>query len=273
MTLEFNEASHSYTLDGKKVRGVTGLIADGTPKDALIWWSATKAGEWAAENKHRLGTMADESIIRTARMQHNRHKEEAGITGTAVHDLAEYLHEHGEVQTDNELHASYIEGYAEFLDRWQISPLLFEHVGANRTHWYAGKFDLICTSPYLAGGAPVQIDLKTSKSVYGETAMQTAAYSEFEFYVDWFGSEQPMPELKATYVAHVTPTHRAGEAARYGDAPLGTNLYPLSLTPRQMKEHFDMFLHAAATAKGKPKRDRLIKEPLALPDTTAAIAA
>lgn len=273
MTLTFDPKNHSYLLDGDKVKGVTGLIAGGTPKDQLIWWAATEAGRWAAENKHALATMADESIIGDAQRQHLRTRDRAGITGTRVHDLAEALHDGGEVQTSNPLHASFLEGYADFLDAWEITPVMFEHVGANRTHWYAGKFDLIATSPHLAGGAPVMIDLKTSKSIYGEVAMQAAAYSMFEFQVDGFDSEQPMPQIASTYVAHVTPTHRQDEAARYGDAPLGTSLYALAQTPKQIQAHFELFLNAAAVAKSKAKRDRLIKAPLTIPETTAAKAA
>lgn len=273
MTLVFEPASHSYTLDGRKVRGVTTLIANGTPKDALIWWAATAAGEWAATNKHALATMTDESIVSEAQREHQRRRDSAGITGTAVHTLAERLHDQGEVHTSHPLHASFIEGYADFLDAWEISPILFEHIGANRTHWYAGTFDLIATSPHLAGGDPVQIDLKTSKSVYGEIAMQTAAYCKNEFYLDGFDTETPMPEIVATYVAHVTPTHREGDAARYAGKPLGTSLYPLAQTPKQIDMHFDWFLNAMTTAKNAAKRDRLIKEPLTTPETTAATAA
>lgn len=265
MTLTFDPHAHRYTLDGKPVRGVTGLISAGTPKDALIWWAATAAGEWAAEHKAALPTMADESIVRDAQREHLRRRDSAGITGTAVHDLAEQLHETGEVSTADPLHASFIAGYADFLDAWEITPVLFERPCASRTHWFAGMFDLLATSPYLASGDLVEIDLKTSKSVHGETAMQTAAYARAEFHLDGFDSETPMPEIAATYVAHVTPTHRDDEAARYGDAPLGTSLYPLAQTPRQIDEHFDMFLHAAATAKTAAKRDRLIKDPLESP--------
>ncbi|MDZ5076779.1 hypothetical protein [Nesterenkonia sp. HG001] len=273
MSLTFDPAAHRYRLDGKPVTGVTSLISGGTPKEALIWWAATTAGEWAAEHKDELATMADESIIRGAQREHMRRRDDAGVTGTAVHALAEQLHEHGTVETSDPLLASFVEGYAEFLDAWEITPVLFERPCANRAHWYAGMFDLLCTSPHLAGGELVQIDLKTSKSVHGETALQTAAYSRAEFYVDGFDTETPMPEIAATYVAHVTPTHRDGSAARYGAAPLGTSLYTLAQTPRQLEEHFQMFLHAAATAKTKTKRDRLIKDPLTTPETTTTDAA
>lgn len=265
MTLTFNAENHRYRLDGKAVRGVTGLIAGGTPKDQLIWWAAGMAGQWAAKNKHALANLSDESIIEEARTAHKQARDSAGITGTAVHDLAEQLHNTGEVSTADPLHASYIEGYADFLDAWEIEPVLFERPVASRQHWYAGTFDLYCTSPHLAGGDLVQIDLKTSKSVYGETAMQTAAYSKADFYLDADGNEQPMPEVAATYVAHVTPTHRDGEAARYEGKPLGTSLYQLAGDPAEIAVHFDWFLTAAATAKAKSQRDKLIRDPLNAP--------
>lgn len=269
MTLIFNPANHRYTLDGRSVHGVTGLISGGTPKDQLIWWSATKAGEWAAQNKASLATLADDSIVHEAKMAHKQAKDSAGITGTAVHELAEQLHKTGEVTTSDPLHQSYIAGYAEFLDTWEITPVLVERRVANRTDWYAGTFDLLCTSPHLAGGKLVQIDLKTSKSVYGETALQTAAYSKAEFYMDG-DKEVPMPKVHATYVAHVTPLHREGEASRYEGKPLGTSLYQLAGNPAEISTHYQMFLAAAYVAKTKKLRDRIITEPLTAPTTADA---
>lgn len=269
MTLEFNAENHRYKLDGYSVRGVTGLIGGGTPKDQLIWWAATKAGEWAAENKRALPTMADDSIIREAKMAHKQARDSAGITGTAVHDLAEQLHTTGEVTTTDPLHHSYIEGYADFLDHWEIEPVLFERTCASRKDWYAGKFDLFCRSPHLADGELVQIDLKTSKSVYGETALQTAAYSKAEFYMDG-DQEVAMPKIHATYVAHVTPMHREGEAERYEGKPLGTSLYELAGNPAEIDTQYQMFLACAYTAKTKAKRDKLIKAPLLTPEPLKA---
>lgn len=267
--LTFSPAGHRYKLDGLPVTGVTTLINGGVPKEMLIPWAAEMAGEWALANLERLPMMDPNEALREMKYAWRKHRDDAGATGTAVHHLAEQLSRTGEVDADADL-ISYVEGFAQFLDDWQITPVLLERPCGNRTHHYAGTFDMYATSPLLAGGKLVQIDLKTSKGVYGETALQLAAYARAEFYLDELGVEHPMPEVFATYVAHVTPMDRAGAHERYGDKPLGTSLYAMAETPEQIDEHMGWFLAAAYTAKAKKAREQLAREPLALPTAVAA---
>lgn len=267
--LTFSPAGHRYKLDGLPVTGVTTLIGGGVPKEMLIPWAAEMAGEWALANLERLPLMDPNEALREMKYAWRKKRDDAGATGTAVHHLAEQLSRTGEVDADADL-ISYVEGFAQFLDDWQITPVLLERPCGNRTHHYAGTFDMYATSPLLAGGKLVQIDLKTSKGVYGETALQLAAYSRAEFYLDELGVEQPMPEVHATFVAHVTPMDRVGAHERYGDRPLGTSLYAMAESPEQIDEHFGWFLAAAYTAKAKKARELLAREPLALPTSVAA---
>lgn len=267
--LSFSPAGHRYKLDGLPVTGVTTLIGEGVPKGALIPWAAEMAALWAMDHLEQLPVMPAEEAVREMKWAWRKHRDDAGATGTAVHHLAEQLSRTGEVDADEDL-LGYVEGFAAFLDEWQITPVLLERPCGNRKHHYAGTFDMYATSPLLAGGKLVQIDLKTSKGVYGETALQLAAYARAEFYIDDNGNEQPMPEVHATYVAHVTPMDREGTHARYGDRPLGTSLYAMAETPEQIDEHFGWFLAAAYTAKAKKARELLAREPLALPTAVAA---
>jgi len=267
--LVFTHNGHRYRLDGMPVTGVTTLIGEGVPKGALIPWAAEMAGEWAMEHLEQLPVMPREEAIREMKYAWRKHRDDAGATGTAVHKMAEQLSRTGEVDADEDL-LGYVEGFAQFLDDWQITPVLLERPCGNRTHHYAGTFDMYATSPLLAGGKLVQIDLKTSKGVYGETALQLAAYAKAEFYIDDHGDEQPMPEVHATFVAHVTPMDREGGHARYGDRPLGTSLYAMATSPEEINEHFGWFLAAAYTAKAKKARELLAREPLALPAAVAA---
>jgi hypothetical protein len=272
--LVFNEASHRYRLDGRPVRGVTGLIGAGIPKDNLIPWAAECAAKLYLADDANLAELArldPDEFTKRMKWAHKDVRDAAGVTGTRVHDLAEQLHATGECDADDDV-ASYVEGYVQFLDEWQITPHLMERPVGNRQHWYAGKFDLFATSPLLSGGELVQIDLKTSKGVYGETALQTAAYAKAEFFIDQDGREHPLPKVHATYVAHVTPLDRDGEHARYEGRPLGTSLYPLAETPEQIEEHFNWFLAAAYTAKTTAERAKLATEPLPLPTATGKAA-
>jgi hypothetical protein len=242
MSIEFTHNGHRYKLDGKPVPGVTTLLGGGIPKPALMYWAANTAAQYAIDHP---GASYDE--IRKA---HTVERDTAGIRGTAVHDLAEQL-VHGEaVEVPEEL-APYVDGYLRFLDDWGIVPVLTEKVIGSRRDWYAGRFDLIATSPHLHNGAPVMIDLKTSSGVYGETALQCAAYSLAEFWQDDDGDEQPLPQIVASYVAHVTPD--------------GTVLYQLAADREQMARHLDMFRAAAFTHRTSRERDRIITEPLTTP--------
>lgn len=266
-TLKFNAGNHTYSLDGKKIRGVTGLIGAGLPKDRLIPWAAEQAAKLYLTDPAGFAALAatdPEEFVRVMKFAHRGVRDRAAATGTAVHKGAEQMHRTGEVEVEAEA-VSYLEGYAAFLDEWQIEPLLMERPVANRKDWYAGTLDLIAKSPHLCGGKPVLIDLKSSKSVYGDTALQLAAYARAEFYVDEDGFERPMPKVHGTFVANVTPMDRDGEHSRYADRPLGTRLYQFAKTPGEIDEHMRWFLAAAYTAKTASFRERLVTEPLEIP--------
>lgn len=267
--LVFNERAHRYRMDGKHVTGVTTILGGGIPKPALIRWAPRTVAEWVANPENRseldsllIGSTAD--AIKFLAGIPNQMRDDAAERGTEVHDLAEQLNLTGEVNAPDDL-LGFITGYLDFMDTWQITPVLAENIAGNREHWYSGKFDLIATSPYLAGGRPVMIDLKTSKGVYWETALQCAAYARAEFYMDADGKETPFPELAATYVAHVTPMDRDGLNARYEGRPLGTSLYQLSGSPAEIDQHFQQFLHAKAVFEDAKARDKVDLVPLQAP--------
>lgn len=266
--LVFNEKAHRYRMDGKHVTGVTTILDGGIPKPALLRWAPRVVAEWVTDygNQAELQELLRgdrDAAIRFLKGIPNRERDDAAERGTEVHDLAETLNLTGEVDAPDEL-ISYIEGYLEFVEEWQITPVLAENIAGNRKHWYSGKFDLIATSPFLAGGKPVMIDLKTSKGVYGETALQCAAYANCEFYMDGT-TEVDFPQLEASFVAHVTPTDRDGANSRYEGRPLGTSLYQLAENRDQIAEHFEMFLHAKSVFDGTKIRDKIIGEPMTLP--------
>lgn len=266
-TLVFNEATHRYRLDNKPIRGVTGLIKAGLPKDALIPWAAEEAAKLFLSDPAgfaALATADPEEFTKQLKWAHRTSRDKAAKTGTAVHKAAEEMHRTGEVEAEAEI-AGYVEGYAAFLDEWQIEPVLMERPCGNREHWFAGTFDLLARSPFLCNGELVEIDLKSSKGVYGETSLQTAAYARAEFYVDYAGYERKMPEVHGTFVAHTTPLDRDGEHDRYGDRPYGTSLYKLAGSPEEIDTHFQWFLAAAFTAKTAKFRDKLVGEPMASP--------
>lgn len=281
--LVFNESVHRYRLDNKPVTGVTTIIGGGVPKPALVWWAGTVVAKWAldAENATHLSGLQssytgekDDQSLKFLQLLPNRERDAAAKRGTAVHDLAEQLNLTGDADVPEDLEG-FIEGYISFLDTWQITPVLAEVIVGSREHWYSGKVDLFAQSPLLqtaeeiAAGCVIEIDLKTSKGVYMDTALQTAAYARAEFYMDG-GKERPIPPVSKAFVAHVTPMDREGLNARYGDEPLGTTLYLLSDSPEEIDEHFQHFLHAKAVHEDAKVRAKTKLEPMTAPILTAA---
>jgi hypothetical protein len=272
--LQFMEKSHRYKMRTPQgvlasVPGVTGLIGGGIPKPALNPWYARMVAEFVDQNPLEV-----ERLRSLPPVQHNGRERSALVDalckvptgkrdtaaerGTAIHALAEKVVAGDEVAVPVE-HDGEVTGYAEFLDTWDITPLVVEGRGANATEWFAGTFDLVGTSPHLAGGKPIMIDLKTSNGVYGETALQTAAYANFEFYLDADGQEHPMPEIHACYVAHITP--------------FGTDLHPLCRDRGELAEAYRQFLCAAYTTKCQKRRNAFLGEPLPQPNQAAPVAA
>ncbi|HEY1156092.1 MAG TPA: hypothetical protein VGE95_07375 [Arthrobacter sp.] len=223
--LSYEDEGPKYLLDGKRATSVTTILSGGIPKPFLVPWAARKAAEFAVANP---GASFEE--IKEAP---NRERDAAAVRGTAVHDIAEKII-HGEaVDIPEELYA-YVDGYVRFLDAFNVQPLLIEKPVANRRLGYAGRFDAIVQLPGLHGSDPVMVDLKTSNGVYRETKAQCAAYSLADFYVepDAPTVELPLPEIQASYVAHITPD--------------GTFLHPLARDRAELLEHFEIFEHAHA---------------------------
>ena len=213
MTLKFNEAAHRYWLDGKPIPGVTTLLGKGLPKPALPRWAAKSAAEYVADNLEVLNSLPDrESIIATVKQSPWTARDRAAVRGTDVHALAEELIHGRDVDVPEHL-AGHVNGYVRFLDEWQPTPIITERPVANRKWWYAGKPDAVVTLP---SGERLLLDWKTSKGVYGETALQTAAYRGAEFYADEDGNEQPMPEVDGLAVVHIT--EHGTEVYRFTDA-------------------------------------------------------
>lgn len=201
-TLKFNEKQHRYWLDGRAIPGVTTLIGKGLPKPALPYWAAKVVAEYVTDNPadvEQLRSMGREPMVAALKAVPWESRDQAAIRGTAVHALAEKLIHGEQVEVPEHLDA-HVAGYVAFLDAFGVEPLLTERQVASRTHWYAGTFDAIVR----IGGETLLLDWKTSKGVYGETALQTAAYAHADFYVTADGDEEPLPHIDGLGVVHVT---------------------------------------------------------------------
>ena len=199
-------SGHAYQLDGTKCPGVTTIIGK-LDKPALIDWAARKAAGYAIDHWDELThmpLMERAKLIQDARWDSNR---KAIVRGNRIHALAEKLGNQGEAQPPPEL-LGQVEAVARFLDRWELETLINEGSVAHTDYRYAGTLDVIARSPKLG---TILLDYKTGQSVWGETALQLAAYKYADLLQTQTGTgknkpkpiEQPMIETDACYVAHV----------------------------------------------------------------------
>lgn len=229
---------HSYKLDGAPVRGVTTILGKGLPKPALVPWAAREAAEFVAARRHILTELSDPELIDLVKGAPGRTRDAAANRGTEVHGLAERLARGEEVDVPEELRA-HVDHYLSFLEAFEPSGALVERPVFNRTHRYAGTMDMLAKTEELGW---TLFDIKTSGSgIYGDVALQLAAYGHAEFYVDAEGAEQDMPQVDAYAAVWV----RAD----------GYDVYPIEVTEREWKT----FLYIAQVAWWLENRSDAVK--------------
>ena len=202
MTLKFSPKAHRYWLDGKPIPGVTTLLGKGLPKPALPYWSAKSVAEFVVDNPEQVDqirSLGRGPAVAALKAIPWQARDEAAVRGTDVHKIAEEIIHGREVDVPDHL-VAHVEGYVRWLDDFDVAPVLTERPVASRSLWYAGTFDAIVDM----GGVRWGLDWKTSKGVYGSTALQVAAYMGAEFYQDEDGAEQPIPEVERIGVVHIT---------------------------------------------------------------------
>lgn len=195
---------HSYELDGEKVQGVTTVLNNGVPKNALTNWAARVAGEYAVDNWEALAELAVSERLDRIRTAPDRARSEAGERGSEVHRLVQRYLAGEEVTAPDEL-AGHFDAGVLFEQEWRPVELAVEFAvfaRANpeigRPRAYGGRSDLLAR---LADGHLWLLDWKTAlKGVFPDNALQLAAYRNADFYivegdVDEHGQfvEHPMP--------------------------------------------------------------------------------
>lgn len=193
---------HTYSIDGKRAVGVTTALK-GIPKDALVGWAAGVVADHVVDNIFDVKRMLDSGgrgpTMRYLKELPNQKRDTAAVRGTEVHALAEKYVRHEEVEVPTAL-LGHVEAYAAYIEDFEPVSLHEELVVASREHMYAGKLDSI---QQLPGYGCALVDYKTSNGVYGQTALQVAAYRYADVFIDADGNEQPMPEIDATFVLHI----------------------------------------------------------------------
>jgi hypothetical protein len=237
---------HWYKLDGKKADGVTTLIGDGMRKKALEYWSANETAGYAVDNWDELAKLSPSKRLDILKKARFESRDEAARRGTEIHDLAERLVHNEEVDVPDEI-AGFVESAVRFLDEYKVQPIITETPVAHRAGNYAGTLDLVFRSPLFPDRTFIA-DWKTNRSgIYGETALQLAAYRYADFYVH--GDEEvPMSSLGIT------------DAVAIWIRADGFSVYDMDASP----ETFTLFKWVSAVARGTKTINDLKREELTL---------
>jgi len=243
--------NHYYKLDGERADGVTTLIGKGTPKPALPYWAAKVVAEKVADaHEDYLWALRQEgrdAMVNQLKRAPWEQRDAAAVRGTEVHGFAEKLVSGEPVDVPDPL-AGLVEQCAHFLDDWGVEPVLMERVVASRQWMYAGTFDLIAD---VRDGRRVLFDYKTAASgVWGETALQLAAYRNAETYLGTDDvTEVPVREIGIEQCMAVWVRHD-----EYQVLPVESG-----------EEVFRTFLHVAHVARQMDRMRAWIGAPQAAP--------
>jgi hypothetical protein len=192
---------HYQDAQGHRIPGVTTILGNGIPKPALINWAANATAEYAVDHWDQLGDLAVAARLKTLQGARYETSDKAKKRGTEVHELGERLVKGEAVKTIPEELRGHCEAYVRFLDQFHVEPVLVEVVVVSYKYGYAGTLDLVADLATGPDGASERwlLDLKTNeKGIFGETALQLAAYRYAEKYLDDNGVEQDMPRVERT---------------------------------------------------------------------------
>jgi len=98
-------------------------------------------------------------------------KERSAQEGSRVHDAIEAMLRGHEPVLDETTRAC-VEAFAEFSRNTHIKPRMIEERLVSRSHHYAGTVDVVAEVDGVIG----VLDIKTSKAIYRDYGLQTAAY-------------------------------------------------------------------------------------------------
>lgn len=192
-------SGHTYTLDGKRIPGVTTIIKNGYPAPGLIGWTGKVVAEWVADADEQeiaaMRALGRDRMIAALRALPYADRGKAAERGRLVHDLAERLSLDQEIDyadIGEDLHG-HADATLAFLDQWHPRPVLTEAVVGNTWVPYAGTLDMVADVP---GHGRILLDYKTTDSgIWPETVLQLAAYRYADVVLTADGTELPMAEL------------------------------------------------------------------------------
>lgn len=177
------EKKHAYYLleNDKKVRlaGVTTYIGV-LDKPALINWAVNVTVDFLRMHIDYLktGQITTEEILRMAKEESNRIKNEAGDLGSAIHKwIEEYVKGNNPEMPQDDRVITGVNAFLDWMDEVKGKIICSEKIVYSKQNRYVGTLDFgikIGAGPLK--GKTLLGDIKTGNSIYEEVKMQTAAY-------------------------------------------------------------------------------------------------
>lgn len=178
----FDEVKHVYTLDGKRLYGVT-TVLNVISKPALIQWAVNIAVEHISKNFPTVETLlgnpyAITDVLEEAKVAHRKKKDDAATKGTDIHAILEDI-----IKLAIEVNSGFIVNkhtdepqVQKFID-WATSENIQFIASELRLYseemWLAGTVDFT----FIKDGKNYVGDIKTTSGIYDRTPfMQVAAY-------------------------------------------------------------------------------------------------
>ena len=180
---EYKDSNHSYTLDGKRLTGVTTILGV-ISKPALIGWAARMAVEyieeapmWAEGCKYKVDgkvyTITQE-VLDDARKAHAQKRDKAAEAGISIHEWIESFIEDPSVELPEDKIAN---AQAKQFLAWQFKNKVKFLESEKRIYseklWFAGTVDAVAE----IDGKKYVVDFKTMAKMWDKTPFfQTAGY-------------------------------------------------------------------------------------------------
>lgn len=245
MSLRFEKRGHRYTLNGKRLPSVTGIISEGVPKPALKPWGERTVAEFAYDHRDAWVNLPRAAAVDMLKRTPYRQSTAKAALGSAVHAAIARHVEGLEPQEDLSDEAwGYFNGALRYFEEQRVKVLYSEALVYNASVGYAGTLDLQIVQER---GEGVELaDFKTSKEIYPEVALQLVGYARAEFIVTDEG-EVPMPEVTGAVGVRLDPS------GDYEAVPLAidSRVWAAFLHARGVRE---WRLDVAPTVLGEPLR-------------------
>ena len=199
----------TYDVNGEDFLSVTTAL-DVLRVPGLLEWASGQALDSAFADRDKIAFASHEELKQLRayhREQHERTRDAAAATGTAVHEAVASDGGPGAPLPEDKKIAAYVKQWRLLCEEHGITTQGFEATVAHTGHRYAGTLDAYATLKGYEGLGV--LDIKTGKTATHELyALQVAAYAHANQKLSVHGVLSDAPDVSFAFIAHVRPRSR-----------------------------------------------------------------